>query len=546
MAKRMRNPQTGEVVELQGNKWVPVSPEQVAAEETGTVGALGKGAWHTVSQVGRGVGNLFAPGEPFTMSPEDQAAYAALQQEHPIATAVGESAPYMVGGLGAGMALRGAGLAANVMGQGAVGGALGVSQPGTAGERLERGAIDAALGAGGEVVGRGIGRVFAPRMNAARGNLADTLGQAEDVGYNVLPSTRMPGAQNLRQTIEGKLEATPGGSMAMNKKLQGNQALLNTHAAEAIGENADEVSSPVLAHARKRIGGVFNRLMTRDRPVPVDDALRVQIAQIEDEAINPFVRGEADPIGAAVERLRKHLADGSIDAKTLMSIQSRLGKQGRQALRGESSNPDLGHGLLDIQDALLEQAGRAMKPDEIELFSTARQQYKALSNLQSGLITDPVSGDVSAAKLANFLQRRDRVGFTEGGNRSDLYTGTRLLGRAQKKLGTSGTAERMSGLGTIGGLIGYAGADENELLGAAGGALAGAAAPYALARAYLSPAMRNMFTRAPGFAEQQATRAVGLTGAQMAPQLGERSPLLDELRSLTPARQAEILSRLGR
>jgi hypothetical protein len=273
-----------------------------------------------------------------------------------------------------------------------------------------------------------------------------------------------------------------------------------------------------LAAARKQISGTFSKLMTKDRLVPITDEFNARLLQIEDEAISPFLDGAKDPVGSTIDRLREHIKTGGLDAETLMKLQSRLGKQGRQKLRGENSNPELGHALLDIQELLLDAAAGVMTPAERQAFQQARAQYRTLSTLETGNIVNAETGDVSAPLLANQLQRRDPRGFLEGENRSPLYEGARVLGRLQKPKSSSGTAERqylgqaLAGAGTVGGAAagyGSGGDVESSLKGAATGLVAGMAAPRALGHLYLRGAGRDFPEGLSRAAGQAMARAVG-------------------------------------
>jgi hypothetical protein len=413
--------------------------------------------------------------------------------------------------LATGGATAGAPFLTQMGAQSAAAGGIGMARGGP-----EQALVDAALGAGGEVLGKGAQVALAPGLRGASQGSQILTDSAEQMGYRVLPSTRASGGgERFRNTFEGGLEAIPGSSAPLARLSQDNQALFNRTAAEALGEQAEGVTDTVLSDARKRLGGIFDQLMGRERQVPVTDEVLARIAAIDEDSIAPFIRGEEDPVGSALTRLRELLGEGTIDAATLMKQQSRLGKQARQAFRGENSNPDLGHGLLDIQEVLLDMAQSGLSQQEREAFRVAREQYRTLSSLETGTITNAATGDVSPAKLANFLQRRDPRGFLEGGNRSPLYEGTRFLGRVQKPNASSGTAERMWAQGAIGGAAGaVASPDESELMGAGAGAALGLGLPYGLARGYLSQPLRNWVTRSAGPAEQTATRLAGHAAAR--------------------------------
>ena len=521
---KARNPDTGEVVELVNGKWVPATPDE------GFFGGLAAGAKQAFGNIGMGLADLAltkterqaadAQGGFRNFYTPDE--FAHVQAHQPTATAIGGTAPYLGASLGAAALTGGAGFLPTLLAQAGAAGAVGASQPGTWDERLIRGGTDAALAAAGEGVGKLVGKVFAPGMRPVTGSGANHIAEAEKLGFQVLPSTEMaPGAHHLRQTIEGGLEATPGGGAVLGKVTQNNQARLERIAAEAIGENADAPTDEVLAAARKRIGSDFDATLPKGKLLNTVAEDLAKLDEIESEFIAPWVRPGEGVIGDLIAKARNAIQAGEIDAGVLKTQQSALGKQGHQALRGPMSNPELGHGLLDVRSLLLDIAKRELPAPDAARLTQARNQYRILSSLESGTIIDPVTGNVSAAKLANYLQRRDRGGFAEGKDKSPLYEATRFLGRLQRPLNSPGTAERMFLSNTfrgVGGLTGAAlgsgGGDPNELLGGAAGAGIGAfALPAMLAAGYKSPAMRSWLTRQAHPLEALATRFGGRVAA---------------------------------
>jgi hypothetical protein len=470
------------------------------AQEQGPIDAALIGAGRAFTQLGRGVGNLF--GGDYAPNPTEEVAYQALQQERPIATAIGESAPYMAAGGATGAVLRQAGIAGVLphIGAQAGTGALvgGATYAPTAEDRLVNAATEGALSAGGEVLGRVAGRVisprFKPRTDASLGATAQRL------GYNVLPSTRAEGLQNFRQNFEGGLESMIGSGGLFNKRLQANQKVYNRHAAQAIGENTDTITGDVYRNARERIGAELNRLTNSAGTIPIgnDDELIDAVVDIAGDRIFPMIAQGGDPIGKATERaldvLERGIERGGLSAKELFAQQVRLRQLGQQALSGANPNVTVGRALLEMQELMLDAIKRGLPEAEQEAFDLARKQYRNLMTVKRNF--DPVTGDVSAKKAANFLQRKDDYGFTRNTNKSPFYEGTRFLGRLQPKLQSSGTAERMNMqniiLGAIGGAGAGAGGGEDSMFGGAGaGAVAGLALPYAAGRMYLSQPLRT-------------------------------------------------------
>jgi hypothetical protein len=526
---RIRNPETGEIRVLVNGEWVPETPDE------GILGALKAGAAQGIGRVGIGLADLVLTDEERAQRDAQggfrnfatEADYAQTMQRHPIASAIGESVPYVVPALAASVATGGAGLLPALGAQAAVGGAVGAAQPGTLMERMERALADAAIGAAGEGVGRAVGyglnRLVNPGMPRAGADVTDLLDDARGLGFKVLPSAEMgSGARSLRQTIEGGLASTPGGASVMNQVSQHNTAKLSRLAAEAIGETAEEApTARVLAQARNRIGAEYDALFPRGRQIQVTQDALDEIKRIEDESVRLFIRGEADPIGNAVDRMKEVLEDGVIDAAELNAQQSRLGKLGHQALRGETSNPELGHGLLDMRKVLLDMAGESFTAEDAARFANARGQYRMLSALEAGANIDPVTGTVYPGRMASYLQRRDRAGFAEEGNSSPLYQAIRFMGRAQPELPTSGTAERSwlnNTLGGTAGMLGGATLTENDLIGGGLGLAAGIMAPRLLAQGYVKPWTQNWLTRQrnPGAIERGLMNTTGPLGQMFA------------------------------
>jgi hypothetical protein len=482
--------------------------EQVELANAGAPRAAWEGIKRGFSETGRGLMQGFSGDESL---PEPQShGYQVMAAKNPFITGMGEASPYVLASLGTAAATGGAGLIPALLAQAGAAGTVGLMQPGTVTDRLARGATDAALGAVGEGVGRavigGVGRALAPGMRPAAADATALVNEAQQAGYKVLPSTRMgPGGDKLRQVVEGGMEATPGGAMALGKVSQDNLEQLARHAGEAIGERVNPLTGEIpgvtdraLARARARIGNTYETVFTSGKTFTIPPVAAKKLDFIEAESIAPFIHGTADPIGASIERLRRMVEEGTINARELHQQQSRLGKQGVQALSGANSNPVLGHGLLDMRSLLLDIAEANLEPAERAAVQQARSQYRVLSALESGGNVDSVTGKINPGTMANYLARRDRAGFLEGGNRSPLYTGVRFLGRAQPALKTPGTAERLwmgSALtGATGGVTG-AGMSENDVMGGLAGAGIGAMLPYGIGKAYLRPGMQNWLTR---------------------------------------------------
>lgn len=501
---------------------------QMAAEETGTLEAGLIGAGKVANDLVTGVQDLYyrATGDDESRTAlqaeqeSNRGAYDALRQAHPIATAVGESVPYVAGGLGTGAAMRGVGgLAANLGAQGATGATLGgLGYADTMAERGINAMVEGALGAGGEALGRVGARMMHPGVPKARGPAVDTVARGESAGYQALPSAGYD-SKALRQTVEGGLQATPGGSYVMDAVHGGNQEIFNKSVTQAIGELDEPVlTAGVIDKAYRRIGGVFDDVLSADARIDLGgDDLLSRVVDIDDNQIS-YLIGKEDPLRAVVDRTYKMLEKGAVTGKELHAQQSKLGSAARAAINSPTVPSEVGLALFDLQHALLEAAEQSVGPQKAAALREARAQYRNLSNVVGGRAVNSVTGDVSAPKLAGVLERKDKLGYLRGQNKTPMYEGARFMGRFQRELPTSGTAER-SWLGDAlkygaGGAIGGGATLDSPVEGAGAGLAAGIVAPNLLARAYLSPVMRKWLTSQASPLTQQTLRGLGIGGMQ--------------------------------
>lgn len=501
------------------------------AQEQGAMGATLIGAGKSFTDIGRGAQDLFyratgddeARAELQQLQEKDERTYGPLKREYPIATAVGESAPYVGAGGAIGAGMRGAGLAArlapNLAAQGAGGAAVGgLTYAPTMEERGTNALIEGALSTGGEALGRVLSRIYRPGMASRSQSALDLAAEAENLGYRVRPASRLT-SESTKNVIEGGMEALPGSAQVFDALSAQNQATYNRQVAQAIGENTDELTGEVLDSAQTRMGEVFNRVLSKDIDIALDDDFFERVIDIDNNRIRPMLLPPEDPIKRIIDNAYEMLEKEVVTGKELHVQQSRLGKAARAELRKPQSDPEKAFALFDLQQSLLDLAQRSIPAEDAELLQQTRQQYRHFSNLLGSKAIDAVSGDVDAGRLGRFLETRDRHGYLLDNDRSPFYQGTRFLHRVQPPLRTSGTAERSymgdvlktAGLGIAGGLgTGYVSGEDmlqHAGLGAGTTLASMIVAPNLMARAYLRPAMSRWLTSSPGLFSEQALRA---------------------------------------
>lgn len=504
---RVRNA-AGDEFELKAGVWVPVAVAQApqgapgggagAQTEapkltTGPINAAMIGAGDVFNTVGLNARELWnkASGdiEGLAQVQEDRAEAAqrraALQAEAPIASRVGGALPALATlplGMGAG---AGAGLTRAVLGTGgqlgriaeSVGlGALTGGATDAEGDVLGGGAAGGALGGAGAMAGQMAARVIAGRQaaKAAReaggmgpgqltGGEQDILAAAQRAGMAVTPGQAV-GSKQMRQ-LEAGMASNPWTARPFVEIDDANKLRLNTLAAKAIGQEADNVGPAVRGEAAEAIGAQFREVGRKMGPVDVKP-LKAALQNIEAEestAVLPllevksllrrFGEGEAGRVAAA----------GGEDASTvtgaaLMRERSRISKQMRDAFAANNSDKGELYGrVLDAIDdtarsALVNNLGKRGADEAAALYDTARDQWNVLRALDRGGAS--MDGNVLAGQAARLVGQGDKTRFLRGGLKGtgtpgeaplgDFYDALRFsssqLGRPI--VGDSGTATR--------------------------------------------------------------------------------------------------------
>jgi hypothetical protein len=266
---------------------------------------------------------------------------------------------------------------------------------------------------------------------------AAALAQGRQLGMRTTPG-QASGSRVLQQ-LEAKLESQPVSSGPFFDIKSGNQRILNRQVAEALGEQADDLSPAVLDRAYARMADVFDSVAD-DVPRAVDpDAFLTRLAQVEADNEGMLTQPLMD--NPLVRRYFTLAANGSPTGTQLNNLQSQLGKAA-QSMR--MSDPAQASALREVQHLILDDIGNGLTPEAQQLFNQARQQYRMFSMVaDKPNILNPSTGHVSGPNLANTLQRTDRTGYALGRNNSTLYDAVRFSRAFPAVVGNSGTATRM-------------------------------------------------------------------------------------------------------
>lgn len=333
---------------------------------------------------------------------QDAELYAKLSKEKPLATFVGEAAPYLVGGSPAAFA------------------AMGANEYGTPAERLTRGAAGYVGGKAGEYAGR----MFGP---ASR--------RAEDMPFGI-PLTygqQNPGTVGaLVESVAGALPFGGGVNKARNEGLTAATRQLTS----TTGEVADRVTPEFLGHRKalvgNRIGEIAERSQVRIGFPELSSAANLR-DKVAESVADPNVRLLFDRQlqnfynAIKVEPNRVYLP-GKL-YKDLMSDAGKIGK----------ANPDLSPFMHEYRALLRDAMTRSLSGRDAGEWLQRNREYFNTKQLADALKNSP--GTVRPASLLAQVNQAQQTSRYGGGN--DLAARARYLRNVfGDGIPNSGTAQR--------------------------------------------------------------------------------------------------------
>lgn len=433
---------------------------QTRAGTAGTGGeAFMSGMGKAFADIGRGVGQLVGRVDQKTIDD-------AKERDKPLMNSGAGMAGNVIGNVAATVPAAFVPGANTVVGSAVLGAGLGALQPvasdDSRGSNIGMGAIGGAVGQGAANL---VGRLARPVQSKLPAQL-EALAQKAEQQFNIpLNAAQKTGSKPL-QIIDSVLDNMPltADRQAMIKELQRksfNKAVLAT-----AGETADTVNPQVITAARKRLGDEFERLSGGNsiRMTPELDAALQQV--IADNAkAGPLASSKVDDVARWIAGLTQGTPESTVASQVLdasgkpftatvaakpaqdmagesyQTVRSILGRESDSAFKG--NNSQLGMSLKGIQKALDDAAYNSLSDVDKAAWQQARKQWQALKVIEKAAAPtskDAVSGNVSAAKLAQALKSVDRNAIVRTDDLADLAR----IGQAfvKDQIPDSGTAQR--------------------------------------------------------------------------------------------------------
>jgi hypothetical protein len=524
-------------------------------------GAMKTGFEHEVGALSRGLqgGGLVNNPELDRAEQESRARLAQAREDAPFSTAIGQGAAFApmlaAGGLPAWARLM-------------LYAAPGAMQHGGAAERAGRGAVDAAFGAGGELVGKVFGSLARPgpaRTNpvtASGIDLTEKINERAAANAGTKEGTQVAlapwqmggrGPKSAAAQFQDVLDSYPTSAPAGIARKEGNSAAFNHASGFELGVplEGSKITESVFAAARKRAHELFDNAVPSAMKfdvTPLDAAAKTslaktrampqveaEVAQFEEQLFrHPVMSGNALVRGANGEEMKSlH--------RWLTDYRSAAYKKGlHSAAEAADDMVEALEQTLHRQIAArVTQNGALAAPSTqvAENFAKARRHYAALSVLERPNVV--MHGDVQVGNLAQAIKQRAPSAWAEGrmpGGLNDIAKWHDKLGGTPPNSGTQprtlaqqlitnpvgtlagGTAAGGVGGGAVGAMLG------DPVAGAGIGMATSLGLPWVVQRAMNSGPMRALYNR-PGLpppigeSTYQLLRSTGLLGGLgMAPQ----------------------------
>jgi len=230
------------------------------------------------------------------------------------------------------------------------------------------------------------------------------------IGGHLSPGARK-GSPRLR-SLEQVLEANVLTGSGMQGMKHSNQALVNRIAADAIGEQADDLGPQVLGQAKDRIGAVFDSV--RDAtPVPLNRYDVGAVTRLNNQYDGLIKGGRGLTDEPLVRQFIAMTQGGGATREQLGALSTNLRTRAQSELTDVTGDRQLGLALADLQDHVEARISRSLSPDQRVAYDAARNQYRNLMTLTTGSVIDG-QGDVAASRLGHLLRTRDRSGYRMG------------------------------------------------------------------------------------------------------------------------------------
>jgi hypothetical protein len=323
------------------------------------------------------------------------------------------------------------------------GGAFSAAQPmGQGDSRFAEAGKGAAMGAIGQGIAAGASRLGKGMADKLSPQVLEVYQRAQQAGipvhFSQLSDSKF--AKTLASAV-GYLPFSGSGSAAAKQ-----QGAFNSAVARSFGEGAENLSDDVMGAAKRRIGGEFDGIYTRNK-VQLDDAALGKLAQVEAAASRNLPPNEAQIVKNQIDDLLSMGDNGVMpgDAYQAFRTDRLLPMEGGQ-------KSFLANSIREIRKTLDDAANRSVGPKDAAALKNARGQYRNLKTAEKALKqVEGAKGNVRPASLWAVVNGAK-------GSSAEMRELAKIGQMIKDPIPDSGTAGRLLTYGGLAGAGGVGGA----------------------------------------------------------------------------------------
>lgn len=274
----------------------------------------------------------------------------------------------------------------------------GATTPGGVTDRLTAAALGGAGSVGGELVGKAFGTMLKPFSKTLKPEAERLLNVARS--NNIPLSAADVTGNRFLKGLESVLPDLPSSSSAAiaTKEVQ------REAWKKAIFREGDHIYDPNINNLgvmKTRLNAAYTDLSGRNS-LQVDRTFKSKLRDVADNQLRRVPTNQKAVVQSYLDDFNSAPLGARIDGTVYQDTRSMLD---RQAKSFKNSDPATAHALANIRDSLDSAMERGLNPVDKAAWRNTNKDYMVMKNIEKA--TDPVTGEVSPAKLVTSLTQRD-------------------------------------------------------------------------------------------------------------------------------------------
>ena len=319
----------------------------------------------------------------------------------------------------------------------ATGAIEGLTNVGDIGERIKETGYSA-LGSGiGEKAGDALTFLIKPFKESANAGVRKLIQKAEGIGID-LNAAQKTGNKTL-QYADSALDFIPSSSSSQQAFKEKQRSAWQKALMKLGNESSDNASPEAMGAMKDRIQGIYRDVSSRNN-INIDDVLRSDLAKVKTNYMEKIPVNQKSIVKSYLKDFGSipDNAGAQIKGTTYQEIRSMLDKQAKNFKNTDEATY---RALKDIRKAVDDAMERSVSPSDLTKWKQANNDWMIMKNVEGSI--DPLTGDISPAKLLSSLARKDQNRVLYGKGDQEL-TDVARVGKEfiTPKTADAGTAQR--------------------------------------------------------------------------------------------------------